>query len=164
MRAAARERGVELAGQRQVRGREHGDVVVHQRRGHGPFGHAVDVVDVALGRVGDPPLTVRQGAAGEFVLGPPGLGAQFEQRGLHDVEHRPVVGLDLRHQFVEARPPGVRGAAAQQDGTGLLDHFGHLAEQTFVHPGSAGYGHGSSLRRESFANVAALCPARGPAA
>lgn len=76
--ARAGERGVGLAGQRQVDRGEHRLVLTHEGGGHRPLRQGVQVVDVAFGRIHDPPFAGRQRPAVQFVLHPagcPGAGA-----------------------------------------------------------------------------------------
>ncbi len=105
----------------------------------------MDVVDVALGRVDDPPLAVRQRPALELVLGPPRARAGVEEGLLQDGEDGVVVGLELVDDLLQAQGPRVGGVAVAQGGAGRLHGGADLAQQNLVDTGGLDRGHGGLL-------------------
>ncbi len=155
--AGAGERGVGLTGQRQVNRCEHRLVVAYERGGHRPLRQGVQVVDVAFGRIQDPPFAGGQGAARELVLDEAGVRAQEGEAGAQDIESRVVVGGERAHQlFAGPVADHVAEPLPQRRSRRPHGHRG-LREQVGVGRGTGGgsaldalhrLGHGSAPIRE----------------
>ncbi len=136
------ERGVGLSGQRQVDHGEYRLVVAHEGGGDRPFRQGVQVVDVAFGRIHDPPLAGRQRASVELVLHPAGVRAEVGEAGAQDGEGRVVVGGERTHQLF-AGLVGDHLAEALAQRRARRTHGEHgLGEQVGVGGGDGGGGGG----------------------
>lgn len=144
--ARAGERGVGLAGQRQVDRGEHRLVLTHEGGGHRPLRQGVQVVDVAFGRIHDPPFAGRQRPAVQFVLHPAGVRAQAREAGAQDIEGRVVVGGERAHQLFAGLVADHLAEALAQRRTRLTRGDRGLGEQVGVGGGDVSglkrFGHG----------------------
>ncbi len=108
----------------------------------------MQVVDVALGRIHDPPFAGRQRPAVQLVLHPPGVGAQVCEAGAQYAEGRVVVGGECVHQLFAVLVADYLAEALAQRRTGRAHGVRGLVEQVGVGGGGVSglkrFGHGGT--------------------